>query len=349
MTANTKNFNGQWVEIFAAGSQTDSEGRGHSISPAYLQQVVNNYSGGTHEAPAVLGHPEDNGPAYGWVSALRVNGNKLEAQFKDVDENFEAIVRDGKFKKRSASFYVDSESAPGKKAPYLRHVGFLGATPPAVKGLRDIQFSEGETLTFDSTINFSEDDMNQNDLETVTNSVWDKLKAFLIGGNNNHAASFSEADMTAKIAEAVKAVTTNFTEEIEKRDTQIAGLLKKVDGQTGATVRAQIESFVEKFGNDRLPPALRGGLVDFMEALAGSDQKITVVSFEESDGKKVEKKTETALLTYFKEFLESQKALIEFGEKFGFIKTQSDAAAISDPTNLAGLRAGMEIQTGGTK
>ncbi|MFS2072756.1 hypothetical protein ACEN9D_28795 [Pseudomonas sp. CT11-2] len=36
---------------------------------------------------------------------------------------------------------------------YLRHVGFLGAQPPAVKGLRPIELAEGEP----GVIEFSED------------------------------------------------------------------------------------------------------------------------------------------------------------------------------------------------
>src|SRR5262245_19989291 len=121
-TKSKTGFGGQWVEIFAAGKHTDSDGRTHDITPEFLNSVVANFSCEQHEAPAVVGHPRDSAPAYGWAHALRVNGDKLEVQFADVDSDFEALVRDGKFKKRSASFYVDPKTAPGGKAPYLRHV-----------------------------------------------------------------------------------------------------------------------------------------------------------------------------------------------------------------------------------
>jgi hypothetical protein len=138
------NFGDQWIEIFTAGTHTDDAGRTHQIDASFLESVAGNFNPAAHEPPAVIGHPHNNAPAYGWVDGVRVQEGALEVKFKEVDPNFEQLVRDGRFKKRSASFYVDPKTAPGGKAPALRHVGFLGAQPPAVKGLRDIQFVEGE-------------------------------------------------------------------------------------------------------------------------------------------------------------------------------------------------------------
>ena len=58
------------------------------------------------------------------------------------------MVRAGRFKKVSASFYTpDSPHNPVPGVYYLRHVGFLGAQPPAVKGLAPVpvNFAEGDT------------------------------------------------------------------------------------------------------------------------------------------------------------------------------------------------------------
>ena len=145
------NFNDQWIEIFSAGSHTDSDGRAQTVTREYIENAASNFDATLHEAPIVVGHPKNNLPAFGWVKSLRVNGDRLEAQFSDVDPEFEQLVSEGRFKKRSASFYVDPATAPANRTPYLRHVGFLGAQPPAVKGLRDIQFGEGESLTFEVT------------------------------------------------------------------------------------------------------------------------------------------------------------------------------------------------------
>ena len=71
----------------------------------------------------------------------------------------------------SASFYLpDSPSNPKPGVLYLRHVGFLGAQPPSVKGLKQVSFSEQE----EGVVEFA-------DWQAITNaSLWGKLRDFLI-------------------------------------------------------------------------------------------------------------------------------------------------------------------------
>ena len=129
-----------FVPIFKGGKQTDSHGREHN-GDALIDKAVAKFDPSHHEPPIVIGHPKQNSPAFGWVKDLKKVGKLLYAKFKDVVPEFENMVKKGLFKKRSASFYPDGE---------LRHVGFLGAMPPAVKGLADIEFDEKETagITF---------------------------------------------------------------------------------------------------------------------------------------------------------------------------------------------------------
>jgi hypothetical protein len=59
------------------------------------------------------------------------------------------LVRSGNYKKISASFfspYHGDNPAPGIWC--LRHVGFLGAVPPAVKGMEALAFSETSAVDF---------------------------------------------------------------------------------------------------------------------------------------------------------------------------------------------------------
>jgi len=131
---------GDWIEIFRGGKQIDSGGREHDGN-ALIARAVETFNPSYHEPPIVVGHPKDNAPAFGWVQGLKQSGNRLLAKVRDVVPEFEAIAKQGLFKKRSASFYPDGR---------LRHVGFLGAAPPAVKGLADLKFDDGETmLTFE--------------------------------------------------------------------------------------------------------------------------------------------------------------------------------------------------------
>jgi len=129
-------LNGKWIEVFEGGVQTDSEGRTDVFSEDKLDYTVKSYNPTHHEAPLCLGHPpEHNSPAYGWVEAIKRTGNKLLAKFKQVPPEISNAIHSGFWKKRSISFYPDGR---------LRHVGFLGAQPPAVKGLADIKFKEKE-------------------------------------------------------------------------------------------------------------------------------------------------------------------------------------------------------------
>ena len=139
-------FKNQWIAISQQGKFRDSAGVERNLNADFLEQVLANTK--PNDAPAVIGHPKDNSPAFGWATALRVNDGVLEAQFADTDDEFEQMVEKGTFRKRSASFYLNP--------PSLRHVGFLGAQPPAVKGLRDIQFNDGDSVTVE--ISFNEED-----------------------------------------------------------------------------------------------------------------------------------------------------------------------------------------------
>ena len=139
-----KNFKGfdNWIEIFRGGKQIDSDGKVHD-GDALIDRAIETFNPSYHEPPIVVGHPTDNAPAFGWVRGLKRSGNRLLAKARDVVPEFEAVAKQGLYKKRSASFYPDGR---------LRHVGFLGAAPPAVKGLADLKFDGGEAM---ATFEFS--------------------------------------------------------------------------------------------------------------------------------------------------------------------------------------------------
>ncbi|MGP1664484.1 MAG: hypothetical protein ACTS5I_00925 [Rhodanobacter sp.] len=132
------------IEIFRAGSHVANDGRTLEFSAADLAQIASSYDPALSEAPMVVGHPQVNAPAYGWAKSLHADGDVLFAQPHQVDAAFAEMVNAGRFKKRSASIYLGD--TPGNPTPgkmYLRHIGFLGAAAPGVKGLRDAQFADG--------------------------------------------------------------------------------------------------------------------------------------------------------------------------------------------------------------
>jgi hypothetical protein len=151
-----KDFAGfeDYIPIFQGGKQTDSQGIEHD-GDELIEKAVASFSPAEHEPPVVVGHPKDNSPAFGWVESIKkvarqlkdgTTVNVLMAKFKDVVPEFASAVQQGLYKKRSASFYPDGR---------LRHVGFLGGMPPAVKGLADIGFSsEDKAIEFEESIQF---------------------------------------------------------------------------------------------------------------------------------------------------------------------------------------------------
>ena len=142
------------IEIFRAGRHVDDAGGVHEFSGADIAQIAAAYDPALREAPLTVGHPASNLPAYGWVKGLAASQRTLTMSPHQVDPQFAEMVQAGRFKKRSASFYAPaSPSNPTPGRWYLRHVAFLGAQPPAVAGLKDIQFAEGDA---EGAVSFSE-------------------------------------------------------------------------------------------------------------------------------------------------------------------------------------------------
>ena len=87
-------------------------------------------------------------PAYGAVGRLVYRDGGLYAEPSWVSPDLVELVRAGRYRKVSASFLPPG--AAGNPAPgafYLKHVGFLGAVPPAVKGMQGPSFCECAPVT----------------------------------------------------------------------------------------------------------------------------------------------------------------------------------------------------------
>jgi len=135
----------QRIEIFKPGRHTAMSGETFGFSEQQLRDSAAAYDPQLHEAPIVVGHPKHDHPAYGWVKSLAY-GETLTAEPDQVEPQFAEMLASGRFKKVSASFYrPDSPANPKPGVYYLRHVGFLGAQPPAIKGLKQIEFADGDS------------------------------------------------------------------------------------------------------------------------------------------------------------------------------------------------------------
>ena len=173
-----------------------------------------------------------------------------------------------------------------------------------MKGLRDIQFGEGDSLTFEVTqTDFSEGvTMDDKEVKSLAERIGEQIKSFFSVGRQPEAtANFSEADLTKRITEAVTAATASFSEKITSLENENKSLRTAVDKHANSTTHAELSAFCERLGPAKCPPAfLNMGLVEFMESLAAPGLEagnVTVVSFSEDGGKKVETKTETTPAT----------------------------------------------------
>ncbi len=129
------------IHIFRAGTFFSMGGQSVTFSESDLASTAAAYNPRKHIAPLVLGHPEIDAPAYGSVNSLSMLGSGLYA-FADVGPVLQNKVRSGEYLRVSASFYPPySPHNPVPGIHYLKHVGFLGAVPPAVKGLEPPAFA----------------------------------------------------------------------------------------------------------------------------------------------------------------------------------------------------------------
>lgn len=133
------------LQIFKPGKHTDVKGIVIDFTEDMLRDCAAAYDPARHEAPLVVGHPKTDDPAYGWAKSLTYADGALAVDPDQVDPQFAEMVNAGRFKKISASFYLpDAPNNPSPGKLYLRHVGFLGAQPPAVKGLKSASFADTE-------------------------------------------------------------------------------------------------------------------------------------------------------------------------------------------------------------
>lgn len=204
------------IEIFRAGTHTDVAGRTLTFAVADLIATATAYDPAVHQAPLVVGHPALDAPAYGWVQALAVTDDRLQAVPDQVEPQFAALVRAGRFKKISASFWLpDAPTNPTPGVYALRHVGFLGAAAPAIPGLRAPQFAadEADTITVDFALPSSKEPSSMTDLPvTPTNPtnpadpVADPLAAREAELTRREAA-LAQAEAALAQAEAARART----------------------------------------------------------------------------------------------------------------------------------------------
>ena len=80
-------------EIFRTGTHTSLNGQTKDFSETDLDTIASSYDPQQNEAPIVIGHPETNAPAYGWIEKIKRVGDRLIAFPKQVSSEFSELVK----------------------------------------------------------------------------------------------------------------------------------------------------------------------------------------------------------------------------------------------------------------
>jgi hypothetical protein len=336
------------LDIFRPGRHVAMSGEALAFSEADLEATAKAYDPAVHEAPIVVGHPAHNKPAYGWVKGLAFAEGRLAAEPHQVDPDFAELVKAGRFKKISASFYKpDAPANPVPGVYYLRHVGLLGAAPPAVKGLKDAQFADGEegvvafgeyaTLSILSRLfrRLREAFIEEKGAEAADKLIpsWDVEQLADLAAESAREdlaagpAAYTEDPMSATPKPEAQTDLQQKMAELEKRQAEFAEREAKLKVQEKALAEKDLAAFVDglvKAG--RVLPVDRDGALAFAASL---DAEATL-SFGEGD----KAKTVTGL-AWFKDFLGRVPAQVAFGEK----ASETTAAPSADFAMPAGYSA----------
>ena len=264
-----------WIEIFRTGTWTDSAGKTRTWTTADLDRIVATYDPAKREAPLVIGHPKDNAPAYGWVDGVKRAGERLHAQFKQVPDQVKNLVAQGRYKKRSISIYPDGS---------LRHVGLLGAVPPAVPGLKDIgSFGNNGDPSTCYEFEESQETKEANRMDPLKilqeenerlKAELDKLKAAQKG--NEFAGQITALEATVKDLGAKLDAANKEKDEAAKSfsESQKAARAKDLEARVDALMKGD---------EPKLLPSEKKAVMAFLERLDG---ETTQYEFSEGQGKK---------------------------------------------------------------
>jgi hypothetical protein len=109
--------------------------------------VCENYRSDSHKAPVQIGHVDSQSPAYGWIEKVRYDKKQgvLYAVISYIDEAVDFIKRQ-LYKFVSVTFYPPNCNNHPKQGHgfYLKSLALLGGQPPAIKGLPELSFCDGD-------------------------------------------------------------------------------------------------------------------------------------------------------------------------------------------------------------
>jgi len=333
------------LHIFKPGKHTAVNGAVIEFTEADLIASAQAYDPAKHEAPLVVGHPKMDHPAYGWAKSLAFADGVMQAVPHQVDADFAEMVNKGRFKNISSSFYLpDAPNNPSPGVYYLRHIGFLGAAAPAVKGLKSASFADTE----EGVVEFAEPAewrmrsigsvlRNLRDLVISKFSIEDADRAipsYLIDNiesapeANAIGAAYSEKtpqenDMLTQEQQAAADKLKADQEALDRQRAEFAERETRLKAEEDKARRAEIASFCDALvESGQLLPRDRDGLVAYM---AGANEAGVIEFGEGSD------KQSVAPAAWLRNFLEKLPVQVDFAERSRSDKTGTGSVSFAAP------------------
>lgn len=195
------------------------------------------YDPARYQAPVVIGHPETDDPAWGWIVGATAEQDGLWLDVELLPEMAD-LVREGRYRAVSVSLWMPD--APGNPAPgvwSLKHLGYLGAVPPAVKGLAPTRLDAAQRAAPTITITMTETAEASSKETTMSEPT----------KPDTQTAQLAERE--AKLAEREAAIARR------EREIRRAAYAQELEAHVAA---------------GRILPAEKGELVELMERLEGA-------------------------------------------------------------------------------
>ncbi|HII3750041.1 TPA: peptidase [Pasteurella multocida] len=296
------------MAIMKLGTHTAMDGREISFTADMLNDIATSYDPQLSEAPIVIGHPKLTAPSYGWVKQASIEGDTLYAHVGQVEAAFADAVNEGRYKKRSASIFLpDSPGNPKPGHYYLNHIGFLGAAPPAVKGLGDVNFAASDAENAFAEFSFDIESINHQPQEKPMDKTPEEIAA-------EKAAADKQREDELKAREAALKAREDKVEQAEKEQKQAAKAALEQDAASFAS---------EMVSKGKVLPAQKQALIEVLVANANQP-----ISF--SDGSQTVSKSSVDVI---KEII-SQKPM-DFSAKSNEEGEEQGAVDFADGASIA--------------
>lgn len=330
------------IEVLKTGRHVDTNGVEVEFTEAMLQSIADGYDPAAHEAPYVVGHPKTDAPAYGWAQRFVLEGGVLFSESDEVDPDLAELVSKKRFKKVSMALY--GPRAPGNPKPgmwYPRHVGFLGAQPPAIKGLKSVTFAEADegvhefaevsTYTMGTVVRLfrglrdwmlaqhgqetADRVLPAWDLDSVTNDLA-MARAEDINRSEGVSPAFAEESHAGAGADEMpQTIPPEVQQQLDAANQRAQAAETELQTRRQADLAAETQrreaaavAFADRLvAESRLPAERRDQVIAIHQALAQPNPEGSVLSFGEGD-------QATTAVQVLEQLLSTSPAQVEFGE-----------------------------------